>query len=109
MESADLESLTDLCTPWCIRVVATLRIADHISAGITHIDDLAATAACESWVLHRVLEHLVTKGVFEEPEPGRFALNETAAALLNESQRIGLDLNGIGSRLAHVWGTLLKF
>src|ERR1700730_8978956 len=26
--SADLSALSDLCTPWCIRVVATLRIAD---------------------------------------------------------------------------------
>ena len=28
---ADLEALSDLCTPWCIRVAATLRIADHIA------------------------------------------------------------------------------
>jgi hypothetical protein len=33
-ESAYLSALTDLCTPWCIHVVATLRIADHIAAGI---------------------------------------------------------------------------
>jgi hypothetical protein len=25
----DLEALSDLCTPWCIQVVAMLRIADH--------------------------------------------------------------------------------
>lgn len=38
----NLGELSDLCTPWCIHVVATLRIADHIAAGITDIDDLAA-------------------------------------------------------------------
>src|SRR4051794_32081248 len=109
MGPADLESLSDLCTPWCIRVAVTLRIAEHISAGITQIDDLAAAAACEAWVLHRLLEHLVSKGVFSEPARGRFALNDAATALLDDSVRIGLDLNGIGSRLAHVWSTLLRF
>lgn len=34
-------ALTDLCTPWCVHVVATLRIADHLAAGITRADDLA--------------------------------------------------------------------
>ncbi len=28
-----LEALTDLRTPWCIHVVATLRVADQIAAG----------------------------------------------------------------------------
>ena len=29
-KSADLGALSDLCTPWCIHVVATLGIANHI-------------------------------------------------------------------------------
>jgi len=29
----DLWELSDLSTPWCLRVVATLRIADLIAAG----------------------------------------------------------------------------
>ena len=29
-EDADLETLLDLTTPWCLLVVATLRIADHL-------------------------------------------------------------------------------
>jgi hypothetical protein len=28
-ESPNLSALSDLCTPWCIHVVATLRIAAH--------------------------------------------------------------------------------
>jgi SAM-dependent methyltransferase len=105
----NLAALSDLCTPWCIHVVATLRIADHIAAGIDKIDDLAAAAKCDSYVLHRVLEHLVSKGVFEQPEPGRFALNEAARGLLDPSQRVGLDLEGIGGRFAHAWGSLLTY
>src|SRR4051794_13795167 len=97
----DINSLTDLFTPWCIHVVATLRIAEHIAAGIDQIDEIAAAAKCDAYVLHRVLQHLVSKGVFEEPEPGRFSLNEIARELLDPGQHIGLDLDGIGGRMAH--------
>src|SRR5260221_3612113 len=106
---ANLGALSDLCTPWCIHVVATLRIAEHIAAGTDQIDDLAAAAKCDSYVLHRVLDHLASKGVFEQPTPGRFSLNEAARGLLDPSQRIGLDLEGIGGRMAYAWGTLLSY
>src|SRR5690349_22145250 len=102
-------ALSDLCTPWCIHVVATLRIADQIAAGVTRIDDLAAAAGCDSDVLHAVLTHLVGKGVFQEPSFGQFVLNEAARELLDPSQRLGLDLQGIGGRMAHAWGTLLAY
>jgi 2,7-dihydroxy-5-methyl-1-naphthoate 7-O-methyltransferase len=104
----DLGALSDLCTPWCVHVVATLRIAEHIHDGVHAIDGLAAAAGCDSDFLGKVLRHLVRKGVFLEPEPGRFALNEAARGLLDPSQRIGLDLTGIGGRMAHAWGTLLE-
>jgi len=108
-ESADLMALSDLCTPWCVHVVATLRIADHIAAGTTDIDRLAAAAGCDSDALHSILGHLVGKGVFQETAPGRFALNEAAQGLLDPSQRLGLDLEGIGGRMAYAWGTLLTY
>ncbi len=106
-ESANLSALSDLCTPWCIHVVATLRIADHIAAGNTDIKTLATKAECDADSLQRVLRHLVGKGVFQEPAPGQFALNEAAQGLLDPSQRLGLDLDGIGGRMASAWGTLL--
>src|SRR5258706_2806356 len=90
--SADLSALSDLCTPWCVHVVATLRIADHVAAGITQVDDLAAASGSVTDPLHRVLRHLVGKGLFEEPAPGRFALNEPARGLLDTSVHLGLDL-----------------
>lgn len=107
--SADLWALSDLCTPWCIHVAATLRIADHLAAGLTDIDSLAAAAGCDASSLHNVLGHLVSKGVFEEAVPGRFALNEAARELLDPAQRLGLDLEGIGGRMAYAWGTLLTY
>lgn len=41
-EGANLSALSDLCTPWCVHVVATLRIADHIAAGTHDIKTLAS-------------------------------------------------------------------
>ncbi len=63
----DIFALSDLSTPWCVHVVATLRTADHMAAGITQIDELAAASGCNADALYRVLTRLVGKGVFEEP------------------------------------------
>ncbi len=106
---ADLGAMSDLCTPWCVHVVATLRIAELIAAGKNEIAELAAAAGCDSYALGQVLTYLVGKGVFEEATPGRFALNQAARGLLEPGQRIGLDLEGIGGRMAHAWGTLLSY
>jgi SAM-dependent methyltransferase len=104
----DLRTLSDLCTPWCVHVVATLRIADHLAAGDVEIGPLAAASGADRDSLHRVLRHLVSKGLFAEPAPGRFALNEAARGLLEESVRLGLDLDAFGGRMARAWGTLLS-
>jgi 2,7-dihydroxy-5-methyl-1-naphthoate 7-O-methyltransferase len=104
----DIWALSDLCTPWCVHVAATLRIADHISAGFDHIDRLAEVSGANAEALRRVLRHLVEHAVFEEPEPGRFALNETARALLDPGIRLGLDLDSIGGRMAYAWGTMIS-
>jgi 2,7-dihydroxy-5-methyl-1-naphthoate 7-O-methyltransferase len=99
----DLEALADLCTPWCIRVVVTLRIAEHLDAGVTGLDDLAAAAGCDPGALDQVLGHLIGKGLFAQTGPGRFALNGAARGLLDQSF---LALDGIGGRMANAWSTL---
>lgn len=104
----DLWALSDLSTPWCVHVVVTLRIADYIAAGTKEIDKLAAASGADRDSLHRVLRHLVGKGVFAEPAPGRFALNEVSRQLLDGPLRLGLDLDSFGGRMAHAWGTLLS-
>ena len=106
-DEPDIWALSDLSTPWCIHVVATLRIADHLAAGVAQIEDLATASGVDADSLGRVLSHLVEKGMFAEPEPGRFALNEPARPLLDPSVRLGLDLDGIGGRMALAWGSLL--
>jgi 2,7-dihydroxy-5-methyl-1-naphthoate 7-O-methyltransferase len=107
LDTPGLDALTDLQTPWCVHVAATLRIAEHIDAGKTAIGDLAAAAGCDAAVLESMLTYLATKGVFTQPAPGRFGLNATARQLLAPSHFLGLD--GIGGRMAHAWGTLLTF
>jgi hypothetical protein len=104
----DLWTLSDLCTPWCVHVVATLRVADHIEAGTAEIGPLASASGADRDSLYRVMRHLVSKGLFTEPERGRFALNDLARGLLGESGRAGFDLDAIGGRMAHAWGTLLS-
>jgi hypothetical protein len=99
--------LSDLCTPWCVHVVVTLRIAEHIAEGRTGIDELARAAGAHADSLHRVLRHLIAKGLFEEPSPGRFALNEPARGLQESGVRLGMDLDSFGGRMAQAWSTLL--
>lgn len=107
-DTVNIYSLSDLATPWCVHVIATLRIADHIHSGITQIDELAAAASANAAMLHRVMTHLVQKGVFDERSDGQFTLNEPAEAFLDESIRLGLDLDLIGGRMAGAWSGLLS-
>ena len=105
--SADIDQMLDLATPWCLMVAATLRIPDLIAEGHHDIADLATASGCDRDALHAVLDHLVSKGVFRQQGPGRFDCNR-AAEQLTDHQRF-LDLEGIGGRMAHTWGTLLDY
>lgn len=87
-------SFSDFQTVWCVHVVATLRVAERIAAGTTRIEALADGA--DERALHSVLGHLVGQGIFEEPAPGEFALNDTARELLL----------GIGGRFTLAWSTI---
>jgi hypothetical protein len=98
-----VEDLTDLLTPWCVHTAATLKIAERID-GVADVGDLAAAAGCDREALHDVLSHLASKGVFEEPSPGRFALNDAARELFAGAAFLSLD--GIGGRMAYAWSTL---
>lgn len=106
-EPADIWALGDLCTPWCVHVVATLKVADHMASGVDRIEPLAAACSSDPAALQRVLRHLIEKGIFEEPSPGQFALNQPARALLEPGMRLGMNLDSFGGRMAYAWGTLL--
>jgi hypothetical protein len=93
-----LRVLSDLATPYAIRVAATLRLADLIHAGAQRPDELAERCGADAAVLERLLRHLVAKGVFAQPEPGTFALTELSRPLLAGQRHGGmapwLDMEG---------------
>jgi 2,7-dihydroxy-5-methyl-1-naphthoate 7-O-methyltransferase len=103
----DLDQMLDLATPWCLMVAATLRIPGLIAEGHHDVAGLAAAAGCDSDALHAVLGHLVARGVFQESAPGRFDNNRAAGQLAGAGRF--LDLEGVGGRMAHTWGTLLDY
>jgi 2,7-dihydroxy-5-methyl-1-naphthoate 7-O-methyltransferase len=102
----NLGQMLDLATPWCLMVAATLRLPDLIAEGHHDISDLAAAAGCDRDALHAVLGHLVSRGVFRQPAPDSFDCNRAAEQL---SEAGFLDLEGIGGRMAHTWGTMLDY
>ena len=104
----DIWGLTDLATPWCVHVVVTLKVAEHLAAGKNNIEELAKAVGADPDALARVLRHLASRGLFEETSPGRFALNDDARALLEPSARFGFNLDGFGGRMAHSWSHLLE-
>ena len=106
-KTPDIEALSDLCTPWCLHVAATLRVAEKIDGGVTRIEALAEACGADRSSLQRVLQHLAARGVFSEVRPGEFALTDAARTLTEESVRLGLDLDGIGGRMAGAWASLL--
>ena len=87
-------SFSDFQTVWCVQVAARLRIAERIEAGTDRIEALAT--GVDERALHEVLGRLVAEGVFEEPAPGRFAVNDAARELLL----------GIGGRFTLAWSTI---
>jgi 2,7-dihydroxy-5-methyl-1-naphthoate 7-O-methyltransferase len=105
---SDLDALTDLTTPWCIRVAVTLRIPELIEAGLVTAGALAAETGTNEEALSRLLRQLARKGVLLQPQPGTFTLGATGRELLDESAKLMLDLNGIGDRYARVWAGLLE-
>jgi len=104
--AVDLDTLADLCAPWCLRVVVTLGVADALAGGAGRVDDLAAAAGCDAGALAEVLGHLVGLGVTECAPGGAFALTPAGRGLLEPGRRLFLDLSGIGGRMAGAWATL---
>jgi hypothetical protein len=102
-----LRELSDFAAPWGIWVAATLRIADHIEAGATHLDDLAERTGADPDALHRLLRYLVARGVFAE-EDGAYANTDVSRLLRDEvGWRPWLDLDAAPGIWAESWTRLL--
>lgn len=89
--------LANLASPYAIRVAATLRLADLLEARPRRLDDLAAAAGADPDALGRLMRFLTCRGVFDEPEPGLFAMTPSARVLTSRHPmgvRAWLDLDG---------------
>ncbi|MGH3093045.1 MAG: methyltransferase [Gaiellaceae bacterium] len=105
---ARLRALSDLATPWAVHVAATLRLADHIAAGATTVDELARAAGASQDTLDRLVRLLVAVGVFDSPGPGEIALNDLSRLLLDEiGWQPWLDLDGAPGIWTESWTRLL--
>jgi DNA-binding MarR family transcriptional regulator len=78
---AELGAMADLTTPMAVRVLATLRIADHIARGLRTASELAEAVNVDPDALDRVLRHLAVKGVLSRDESERYALTARGEAL----------------------------
>jgi len=108
MESrwVELRAMAHLGTPMALRVAATLRLADHIAAGIRTALELALVAEADPDALERMLLFLVKRGVFARDDAGRYSLTELSEPLRSNHPariRASLDIDGMGrSELAFV-------
>jgi SAM-dependent methyltransferase len=92
-----LWSAADLITPMAVRVAATLRVADAITAGLTSGPQLAAHLAVVADPLVRVLNHLVTAGFLRRDDDGAYALTDAGQWLRDDHPqgiRAWIDLEG---------------
>jgi hypothetical protein len=97
-----LAPVTDLVTPMAVRVAASLGLTDLMADDAVPVEELARRSDTNADALGRLLRHLVCRGVFAEPEPGRFAVNEPAALLASDhpaGMRARLDLGGFGGQM----------
>jgi 2,7-dihydroxy-5-methyl-1-naphthoate 7-O-methyltransferase len=97
-----LAPVMDLVTPMAVRVAATLRVADLMTDDGEDVEELAKRTGTDADALGRLLRHLTCHGVFTEPSPGRFAINELAGLLREDHpsrMRLWLDLDGFGGRM----------
>jgi SAM-dependent methyltransferase len=105
-----LGQLTDLATPYAIRAVATLRIADLIASGVQELDALADAADVRPGPLGRLLRYLVHRDLFAEATPEVFTLTDVGRLLCETGaagQRQWLDLGGLGFQMDLAYTGLL--
>jgi hypothetical protein len=103
-----LRELSDFAAPWAVSIAATLRLADHIEAGASGVEELAERAAVDPDALERLMRYLVAREVFTE-EDGAYANTDVSQLLLDEvGWRPWLDLDDAPGIWAESWSSLLE-
>jgi O-methyltransferase domain len=73
-----------------IGVAARLGLADHVAAGLSHVDALSRACACDPKALHRLLRGLAALGVIRLEGDGHCSLTRTGE-LLRRGAPLGLS------------------
>jgi hypothetical protein len=105
---ARLRELSDFAAPWAVWVAATLRLADHIEAGVSRLDELADSTRTNRDSLRRLMRYLVARGLFIEAN-GAYTNTDLSRLLLDErGWRQWLDLDNAPGIWAESWIRLLE-
>jgi hypothetical protein len=104
---ARLRELSDFAAPWAVWVAATLRLADHIEASVSGLDELADRTSTNRDSLRRLMRYLVARGLFIEAN-GAYTNTDLSRLLLDErGWRQWLDLDNAPGIWAESWIRLL--
>jgi hypothetical protein len=97
--AASLWGMANLGTPMAIRVAATLRIADHIAAGVRTAPELAKAVNADIEALDRLLRYLTVRGVLSRDDSDQYTLTPQGDPLRSDHPagvRGWLDIEGVG-------------
>ena len=107
-----LRTLAGLATPMALRVAATLSLVDHAGDGGATAERLASATGTTASALRRLLNHLVTIGVFElDREDGRYRPTHLGEQLREDAPdgiKLQLDINSAGGRAELAFVELLS-
>jgi hypothetical protein len=93
-----------------LRVAATLRIADHIAAGVRTAPELAEAVDADADALERLMRYLAARGVLTRDESGSYALTARGEPLRDDhpaGMRAMLDIHGAVGRVELAFVQLL--
>nr|WP_232328368.1 methyltransferase [Kibdelosporangium sp. MJ126-NF4] len=94
--------MADLATPMSVRVAATLSLAERAGSAGATAQQLASETGTSALALQRMLDHLVTVGVFDlDQETGRYRPTELGAQMSEDAPggvKPLLDINCAGGR-----------
>ncbi|MCU1682376.1 MAG: methyltransferase [Amycolatopsis sp.] len=95
-------AMADLATPMSIRVAATLSLVEHAGSAGATAEKLAAATGTATSNLRRLLDHLVTIGVFDlETESGHYRPTKLGAQMSEDAPegfKPLLDITSAGGR-----------
>lgn len=101
-------AMTDLTTPWGIRALVTLRLAELLVEP-RDVADVADERACDRAAVLRLLRHLAARGIVSEPTPDHFVLTAMGRCLLpGHPSRMSswMDTSGVIGRMDAAYAAL---